>query len=70
MWMFGCDIRGGYNIGNEKTSRDECEEQCLTTLGCTHFSWSNGVCYKKSGLTNRNKAYVRAHFVCGIMDSC
>ena len=64
----GCDFDGN-DIGNEKTiSKEDCESRCISTRRCTHFSWSQGICYKKSGLVSIGNAYIRAFYVCGVID--
>ena len=67
-WALGCDFDGN-DIENEKTlSREDCENLCLSTRECTHFSWSKGVCYKKSGSVTVGNAHIKTHYVCGVID--
>ena len=63
----GCDFKGN-DIKNVRSDENECKYKCLSTKNCTHFSWSNGVCYKKSGLISRQKASIRTNYVCGIIE--
>ena len=63
----GCDFKEN-DIGNEPSSGEDCSKICSLTSRCTHFSWSKGVCYKKSGTVNKNTAYIRTNYVCGVID--
>lgn len=64
----GCDFKGN-DIKNERSSESGCKDKCLSTRNCTHFSWSNGVCYKKFGLISRKNASIRTNYVCGIIQN-
>ncbi|KAJ6650056.1 Limulus clotting factor C, partial [Pseudolycoriella hygida] len=59
-WAFGCDFHEN-DIINVKGSSKECHENCLATVGCTHFSWTDfdgGTCWLKGNSVGKNEAYV------------
>lgn len=62
-----CDFEGN-DIGNETTSGEECKDLCIASLGCTHFSWSNHICYKKSGPVTKLNAKIQEDYICSIVD--
>ena len=39
-WAFACDFKGG-DIGNGKTIGSDCSGKCISTSGCTHYTWTN-----------------------------
>ena len=67
MLGLSCDFKGN-DMGKVRTNRENCKIRCLSTPKCTHFTWSKGYCYKKSGLVTRRNAYNRLNYVCGIID--
>ena len=50
MWASGCDFIGKY-IGNQAGLGEICGDLCIANPSCTHFSWSNNVCYMKQAAT-------------------
>lgn len=67
-YAVGCDFNGN-DIESENSTKDDCVELCKSTQGCTHYSWSNGICYKKSGFVFKPNAYIREDYVCGLKNS-
>ena len=69
VWAFNCDFAGN-DLGKGKSnSMWECMTRCQSMSGCTHFSWSKKVCYKKFGEISRDKAQIKPNHVCGILDT-
>lgn len=66
MWAIGCEFKGN-DIGNQAILAKYCGDACATNGQCTHFSWTNGVCYMKKAVnpsaTNCNSC------VCGYVTS-
>ena len=62
-----CDFNGG-DMGREQSKGEECGGKCSATPGCTHFSYQDGWCYKKSGTITQNNAFVKKGVMCGIID--
>jgi hypothetical protein len=45
-WAYGCEFPGN-NVMNVETELDQCGRTCEKYTICTHFTWSEGVCYIK-----------------------
>ena len=59
-WAFNCDF-SNHDLSNLQTARDNCNVSCLSTFGCTHFTWTNyqgGTCWMKSGLVKKDDAFI------------
>ena len=68
MWALGCDFYGN-DIGNQAGPGSDCGGVCLANAQCTHFSWSNNVCYLKHA-TNPSAANSNINgAVCGWVTS-
>ena len=68
-WATSCDFPLN-NLISVSVSSDLCPFKCWTTLGCTHYSWSNGVCYlkKNTAVTKSNAvANNNRNTFCGII---
>ena len=66
----GCDFFGN-DLSNVQIRGEDCGQKCATTLGCTHFTWSNyrrGTCWMKYGLVSKFDALAAPRdFICGVM---
>ena len=68
-WAYSCDF-ANFNLSSVSIRKELCSTKCRLTLGCTHYSWSNGVCYLKknsfiskiNAINNNNK-----NTLCGIL---
>ena len=72
-WAFACDFKNN-DLANAKTSGSECGPKCLSTQGCTHFTWTNyngGTCWMKSGSVSKANAFHTGdqRMICGVLDS-
>ena len=67
-WSFGCNFANN-DLTNVITQREFCSSRCRLTLGCTHYTWSNGVCYlKRTAVTKANAVKIfNQNAVCGIL---
>ena len=45
-WAFGCDFKGS-DLYNVPSSGEDCGGKCANDRRCTHFTFSQGVCYLK-----------------------
>ena len=45
-WASNCDFFGG-DIGQKSGPAANCGDHCAANSQCTHFTWSNDVCYLK-----------------------
>lgn len=70
---FGCNFTTNENLKTIKTSQDDCQKNCISTYGCSHFVWSDN----QGGTCSMKKNAVSAHSViassaqnsfCGIVD--
>ena len=63
-WAMDCDFYGS-DIGNQGGTGDLCGGFCLANSQCTHFTWSNNVCYmKRISNPNVQPTYLKSA-VCG-----
>lgn len=63
-WAMDCDFYGS-DIGNQGGTGDLCGGFCLANSQCTHFTWSNNVCYmKRISNSNVQPTYLKSA-VCG-----
>ena len=46
-WSLNCDFYGN-DIGSESSRGEDCGGICINNPQCTHFTYSNGVCYLKN----------------------
>ena len=70
-WAYACDFKNN-DLMNVQTSSDRCGGLCVTTSGCTHFTWTtykNGTCWMKKGSISRSDALITGNnsMVCGIV---
>lgn len=70
-WAHGCDFPSDRDSGRSSTRGEDCSGACGRSAGCTHFVWSFGTCYFKTGPRGRGDATVTAvpGAVCGLMKS-
>lgn len=57
-WAMACDFRGN-KLANIRSSIQDCEGQCASTYGCTHFTWTTyngGTCWMKQNTVSKNDA--------------
>lgn len=68
-WADACDSPNG-DFESEETEKENCGKTCQSTLGCTHFVWSNGECRKKLGLVLKSDTFWTGNrkSICGILD--
>ena len=55
-------------MGREQSKVEECGGKCRATSGCTHFTFLDGWCYKKSGSVSKSDAFAKKGVLCGILD--
>lgn len=66
-WHFNCDYYGS-DIGNEKSSGEDCGGLCLSRSDCTRFTWTNyegGTCWLKNGY---GQSFRTNNGVCGTVN--
>lgn len=69
-WALNCDFKN-QDLSNVKVASSQCGPKCLSTAGCTHYTWTSyngGTCWLKNGLVTKADAnYVSlADYVCGV----
>ena len=57
VWALNCNFPG-YDIGRvtQKGTGSLCGGSCISNPSCTHFTWSNNICYLKLITTSSNEA--------------
>ncbi len=72
-WTYSCDFSGN-GLADVQTTSMQCGPKCLSTPGCTHYTWSNkfsnGTCYMKMGNVNQSSAfnsYSGNRTLCGVV---
>ena len=70
-WAFGCDFKGN-DLSNARVSGDKCGQTCVSTSGCTHFTWTTyngGTCWMKKGPISKSNAFDTGNktMVCGVV---
>ena len=57
VWAMNCDFFG-YDIGMviQNGTGALCGGSCISNPSCTHFTWSNNICYLKLITTSSNEA--------------
>ncbi len=69
-WSNACNIRDSKDLLNVTLTRGEdCTGLCYTTCKCTHFVWSNGICWLKKGDLNETSQLYQVNdtsMICGI----
>ena len=65
-WASNCEFVG-HDMQNERMPWELCGPYCEATQGCTHYTWSNDVCYLKSSAVRRKDAHVKADCMCGVV---
>ena len=61
-----CDFKGNDYGKHKQTHNQKCLATCRTEDKCTHFSWSNSRCFKKTGPVNQTDAFYRSGYLCAI----
>ena len=72
-WAFACDF-DNHDMGSSQVPGEQCGGKCMSTNGCTHFSWTNylgGTCWMKTGGAQKSDAKFNSNFqmICGILPS-
>ena len=72
-WAQSCDFKN-QDLSSAQVSADKCGEKCMSTSGCTHFSWTNyqsGTCWMKKGGAQKSDAIANNNsgMLCGIVPS-
>ena len=76
-WALACDFKNN-DLTNKLTSGSSCASTCMSTSGCTHFSWTpfntngnSGTCWMKQGNIKQSDAIYNGNtdMVCGIISS-
>ena len=70
-WAFACDFKGN-DLSNARVSGDKCGPKCVSTSGCTHFTWTTyngGTCWMKKGSVSKSNAFDTGDrtMVCGVV---
>jgi hypothetical protein len=68
-WANSCDFVNS-DMSKVTTKSEWCSFHCRVNLGCTHYTWSNGVCYlKKNTAVTKANAFGNNNnlVVCGIL---
>ena len=68
-WAYSCDFSNS-DLTKVTVSIESCSTKCRLTLGCTHYAWSNGVCYlKKNTAVTKANAFNNnnQNTICGIL---
>ena len=69
IWAENCDFGESGNMGREQSSGELCGAKCRASSPCTHFTYLDGWCYKKSGSVSKNDAFPKNRVMCGILDN-
>jgi hypothetical protein len=66
-WALNCDFKG-QDMSNVSVSTQQCGPTCLSTYGCTHFTYNGGTCWMKNGLVTKADAFnvPNTDYVCGV----
>lgn len=64
-----CDFIGNEYRREFITTYYECSKRCTNIPDCTHFTWSDGLCFLKSGFVNKSNVVSRQNFVCGLYNN-
>ncbi|CAF2408204.1 unnamed protein product [Rotaria sp. Silwood2] len=72
-WAMSCDFNG-HDLFHIKMSAELCNETCLQTQECTHYTWTTlngGTCWMKQGNVSKDNALVTDDptMICGIITS-
>ena len=72
-WAFSCDFVN-HDMGSAQVPGEQCGGKCMSTSGCTHFSWTPGnpgSCWMKSGSVQKSDAKFNNNdkMICGITPS-
>lgn len=72
-WAFACDFKGN-DLTNTRVSADQCGPKCVSTNGCSHFTWTTyngGTCWMKQGVVSKSNAFDTndRSMVCGVVSS-
>jgi exo-beta-1,3-glucanase (GH17 family) len=72
-WAVACDFVN-HDMGSAQVPGDQCGGKCMSTSGCTHFSWTPGnpgTCWMKSGSIQKSDAKFNNNdkMICGITPS-
>jgi len=72
-WASACDFNN-QDLSSAQVPGEQCGNKCMSTVGCTHFSWTNyqgGTCYMKSGAVQQSDAISNGNtgMICGIVSS-
>ena len=72
-WAQSCDFKNR-DLSSAQVSAEKCGDKCLSTSGCTHFSWTNyqgGTCWMKTGAVQKSDAIANTNkgMICGITPS-
>jgi hypothetical protein len=70
VWSYKCAFEGK-NLSSIQVRHEDCGGKCVSTPGCTHFTWDNylgGTCWLKQGAIARTDAvYLNSsEILCGI----
>ena len=70
-WAQACDFKN-QDLSSAQVSAEKCGEKCMSTNGCTHFSWTNhqgGTCWMKKGGAQKSDAIANNNsgMICGIL---
>jgi hypothetical protein len=72
-WAFSCDFVN-HDMGSAQVPGEQCGGKCMSTSGCTHFSWTPGnpgSCWMKYGSVQKSDAKLNNNnrMICGITPS-
>ena len=72
-WAQACDFKNR-DLSSAQVSSEKCGDKCLSTSGCTHFSWTNlqgDTCWMKRGGAQKSDAIANNNsvMICGIVPS-
>jgi len=72
-WANQCDWNGS-DMSNVQSSGEDCGSICISTGGCTHFTWTSynsGTCWLKKGSVSLDQAIYNSDpaSVCGMLKS-
>lgn len=64
----------GNDLTNSLTKSVDCEDLCVSTPDCTHYTWTDynsGTCFMKKNKVSKSEAFPKydQNAVCGIVDS-
>lgn len=70
-WAPHCEFSGGNELKRVNVPASYCGGQCVSTPGCTHFSWSAGTCKLNGGTVRKVDAFIGEDetAVCGVVSS-